>query len=52
MLRGYIGDWVGLLAIVALIFLLVRPNSKAAETVDAVGGMLVAIVRSATDIAA
>ena len=47
-----LGDWLGLLAIVAIIFLLVRPRSKAAETIDAVGGMLVALVRSATDIAA
>lgn len=50
-MRGFIGDWVGLFAVVAIIYLLVRPNSKAAETVEAVGGMLVAIVRSATDIA-
>lgn len=46
-----IGDWLGLVFIVALIFLLVRPGSKATETITAVGGMLVAIVRSATDIA-
>ena len=47
-----VGDWLGLLAVVAIIFLLVRPGSKAAETVDAIGTLLVALVRSATDIAA
>jgi hypothetical protein len=50
-IRGFVGDWFGLFFIVALIYLLVRPGSKAAETVGAVGGMLVAIVRQATDIA-
>lgn len=51
MIGGYVGDWIGLLAIVAIIYLLVRPSSKAAETVDAVGNMLVSIVRQATDLA-
>ncbi len=45
-----IGDWLGLLLVVAIIYVLVRPQSKAAELVDAVGGMLVAIVRRATDL--
>lgn len=44
-------DWLGLLFIVAIIYVLVRPRSKAAELVDAFGRMLVAMVRSATDLA-
>lgn len=46
-----ISDWFGLLFVVAIIYILVRPSSKAAEAVDAVGGMVVALVRRATDIA-
>jgi hypothetical protein len=49
---GYrIGDWLGLLFVVTIIYILVRPSSKAAEMVDAAGRLLVALVRSATDIA-
>lgn len=51
MIRSFIGDWIGLAFIVGIIYLLVRPSSKAAETVDAVGKMLVAIVREAADLA-
>lgn len=51
-MRGYFGDWAGLLFIVAIVYVLVRPSSKAAQTVDAIGNMLVAIVRQATDLAA
>lgn len=50
-MRALIGDWLGLLMVVALIYILVRPSSKAAEFVDALGDMLVAMVRRATDIA-
>lgn len=50
MLRS-LGDWLGLLFIVAVIYVLVRPRSKAADMVDALGQMLVAMVRSATDLA-
>ena len=52
MIRAYIGDILGLVFVVAIIFILVRPRSHAAELVDAVGGMLVKIVRRATDLAA
>jgi hypothetical protein len=41
-------DWIGLLFIVAVVYILVRPSSKAAEMVDAAGRLLVALVRSAT----
>lgn len=48
---AFASDWIGLLFVVGIVYLIVRPNSKAAETIGAVGGMLVAIVRQATDIA-
>jgi hypothetical protein len=47
-----LADWLGLLFVVTVIYVLVRPQSKAAEAVDAVGDMLVALVRRATDLAA
>lgn len=52
MTRWLIGDWIGLLFVVAIIYVLVRPSSRAAQFVDAVGHMLVNIVRRATDVAA
>ncbi len=45
-------DWLALLFVVAIVFVLVRPQSKAAETVEAIGAMMTALVRSATDVAA
>jgi hypothetical protein len=51
-MRGFVGDWIGLLFVVAIIYVLVRPSSKAAELVESLGNMLVALVRRATDIAA
>lgn len=47
-----LGGWLGLLFVVAVVYVLVRPRSKAAELVTAFGGMLIAIVRRATDLAA
>jgi hypothetical protein len=47
-----VGDWIGLLFVVAIVYVLVRPRSKAAETVEALGSMLVSLVRRATDLAA
>lgn len=46
-----IGDWIGLLFVVVVIYMLVRPRSPAAELVDSISAMVVAIVRRATDIA-
>ena len=46
-----LGDWLALLFLVTIIFVLVRPRSKAAELVEAVGSMMVNMVRRATDIA-
>lgn len=47
-----IADWLGILLVVAIIYVLVRPQSKAAELVEAIGGMLVKVVSAATDLAA
>lgn len=46
-----VADWIGLLFVVAIIYVLVRPSSKAGELVEAVGTMLRSIVSAATDIA-
>lgn len=46
-----LADWIGLLFIVAVVYILVRPSSKAAEMVDAAGRLLVALVRNATGLA-
>jgi len=50
MSRVSVGDLVAGVFVVAAIMVLVRPQSKAAQAVDAVTGALVAIVRRATDI--
>lgn len=47
-----LGDWFMLLFVVAAVYVLVRPRSKAAEFVTSIGGMMTAMVRRATDIAA
>lgn len=44
-------DWLGLLFVVAIVYMMVRPGSKAGELVEALGSMLVAMVRKATDLA-
>ncbi len=40
-----VGDVLFLIFVVALIYVLVRPRSRAAEMVEAVTGMLAALVR-------
>lgn len=50
MIRRF-ADWLGLLLVVAVIYVLVRPQSQAAQLVEAVGGMLVKVVGAATDLA-
>lgn len=47
-----IGDWFALVFIVAVVYVLVRPQSKAAELVGAITDMVTAMVKSATDLAA
>src|SRR4029077_10974665 len=44
-------DWLSLVFVAAIVYVLVRPRSKAAELVDGVGNMLVSLVRQATDLA-
>lgn len=43
-----LGDWLGLVLVVAIIFVLVRPGSPAVELVERFGEMLITLVRSAT----
>lgn len=50
-MMGRAVDWLMLLFVVAIVYMLVRPQSKAAELVDSLGNMLVSIVRRATDVA-
>lgn len=51
MFAARIWDWLALLTVVAIVFVLVRPRSKAAETVDAIGNAMVAMVRTAVSLA-
>lgn len=46
-----VGTWFGVAFLVAVVYVLVRPRSGAAQLVNAVGRAGVAIVRRATDIA-
>jgi hypothetical protein len=46
-----LGDWIALLFIVGIVYLIVRPKSKAVEAVDAFGRMMVEMVRRAVDLA-
>lgn len=46
-----IGDWLAVLAVVAIVYVLVRPQSKAAELVEGFGGMVVVMVQRATGLA-
>lgn len=45
------GDVLALAFVAALIYVLVRPQSKAADMVEGFGNMLIALVRQATDLA-
>lgn len=49
-MNATLGDWLALLFLVTIIYVLVRPRSKAAELVDGIAQMLIAMVRRATDI--
>jgi hypothetical protein len=44
-------DILALLFVVLIIYILVRPRSKAADLVQAVGDFLISIVRAATNLA-
>lgn len=45
------GDWFGLLFAVAVLYVLVRPQSKAAEVIAAGFKLMRALVRRAADLA-
>jgi hypothetical protein len=44
------GDWLAVLFVVAMVYVLVRPRSKAAELVEGFGKFVVALVSKATDL--
>lgn len=44
-------DWLGLAFVVAIVYVIVRPGSKVGQAVEAVGTLVVSMVRSATDLA-
>jgi superfamily II DNA or RNA helicase len=50
-MKAFAGDWFALLFIVAIIYVLVRPDSNAAQFVQAIGRFGRALVASATDTA-
>lgn len=47
-----VGDWLGLLFVVAIVYVLFRPQSRVAELITAIGEFMAAIVRRATDVTA
>lgn len=51
MIGAMIVDWLALLLVVAIVYVLVRPGSKAAEAVEAYTRMVVNIVKAAVDLA-
>jgi Na+/H+ antiporter NhaD/arsenite permease-like protein len=48
--KGYIADWAAALFVVTLVYLLVRPQSKAADAVSAFASAMAAIVKTAVDL--
>lgn len=46
-----LGEWVAILFVVTIFYVIVRPNSKAVDLVQAVGQFLRALVSTATDTA-
>jgi LytS/YehU family sensor histidine kinase len=46
-----IGEWFAVFFVLTVIYVLVRPNSKAAQLVSALGMFLRALVKAATDTA-
>lgn len=45
------GDAFAVVFIVAIVYVLVRPRSKAGDLVEAVADLIIALVRGATDLA-
>jgi Na+/H+ antiporter NhaD/arsenite permease-like protein len=48
--KEYIADWAAALFVLTLVYVLVRPNSKAADAVSAFSSAMAAIVRTAVDL--
>lgn len=44
------GDWLAVFFVLAIVYVLVRPRSQAAQLVQALGTLGTALVRRATDI--
>lgn len=52
MIGSRLADWFGLAFVIGILYILVRPRSQAAQFVDAVADLLIALVRSAGQLAA
>lgn len=48
-IKGTFGDWIAALFLLAIVYVLVRPNSVAASAVDLFSTALASIVRATTD---
>lgn len=48
-MRASLGDWVAAFFLVVIIYVLVRPNSAAAATVDLFSKAMASVVRAVTD---
>jgi hypothetical protein len=46
------GDWLMVLFLVGIVYILLRPASPAVKFIEALGDFLVTLVRSAADLAA
>jgi hypothetical protein len=44
-------DWLGLVFVVAIVYVIVRPGSKVGEAVEGLGRLVISMVRKATDLA-
>lgn len=50
-MRVRVGDWFAILFFVAVVYVLVRPSSNAAQFIAALGGFLRSLVKTVTDTA-
>lgn len=48
-LSGSVGDWIGALFLITIIYVLVRPRSAAADAVDQFSKAMTSIVKAVTD---
>ncbi len=49
-MKGQLADWFAALFLVAVVYVLVRPRSAAADAVKGFSDAMVAIVKTATDL--